>query len=343
MLRRAGFILLAHYLATLTELILCPIAGKRLNLGQTLHDTLLLRQGYDLLPFYVCMIALSPLLLEMLRRGLWWIVSAASVAAFVAGSSNPWLMGFPLQHDFFPLLWQLIFVAGMLAGSQLTNYDRLSVKTKSQVALVVGLLSILLTLAARLEAGGVVLPAHLTFLKVPLSVGEAMRYVAIILTILIGSDLLWNRIDGSAISRFVNRLGRRSLGMAMIHVWVVIGALRLADAVQPAAPWAMALMAATVGALGLIARSLDALAEFWRGWQPRWPRLEYVAVPTLAVVVFVILAVANPPDPARATVQFEQVAVASPRVATYSRTQPMRSIQIARRATAGGITRSKAS
>src|SRR5450432_2862161 len=102
LLRRSGFVLAVHYLSEFYYLLLCPVRGEHLNLYQSLRDIILLRQGYDLLPFYVMMLAVAPLLLELMRRGLWWIIAAASIASFALASENPWAFAMQIHRHFFP-------------------------------------------------------------------------------------------------------------------------------------------------------------------------------------------------------------------------------------------------
>jgi len=61
----------------------------------------------------------------------------------------------------------------------------------------------------------------LTFNKCPLSWGEAMRYIALILTIITLTDLAWQWISQRSFTSFFTRLGRRSLAVYVAHVWVV--------------------------------------------------------------------------------------------------------------------------
>ena len=61
----------------------------------------------------------------------------------------------------------------------------------------------------------------LTFSKVPLSFAEVLRYFAIILTIILWTDLAWRRLGNSRWSHAIATMGRRSLAVYVGHVWVV--------------------------------------------------------------------------------------------------------------------------
>jgi peptidoglycan/LPS O-acetylase OafA/YrhL len=59
------------------------------------------------------------------------------------------------------------------------------------------------------------------FTKVPLSTAEALRYLTIIMGIITVTDVLWPFIGDSAPSAFVQTLGRKSLPVYAVHLWVV--------------------------------------------------------------------------------------------------------------------------
>lgn len=294
-LRRAGFILAVHYLAELSFMLLCPLRGERVDGWQTLCDIALLRQGYDLLPFYVLMVALCPVFLELIRRGLWWVLAASSAAVFALGSRNPWALALPIQQHFFPLLWQLIFVAGLLAGTLMPRYDRLGRWGKIGVAAGAWTAMALLLFVARCERTGTALLPWLTFQKVPLSLGEAMRYLAMTLAVITTTDVLWRWIEPTAVRRFINALGRRSLGMAVLHIWIVGWIVKLSLMLPPVTLLVVLFMAAAVALLWLIARTLDVAARAWSRWYPSAPRMEYAAVPAAMALVVVALVAINPP------------------------------------------------
>ena len=131
--RRAFYILLMHYAATLGFYLLEPFKSVQHQFPpviDVLAGVLLLRRGYgtDLLPFYVIMLLVTPALVLMIRARLGALVLAGSAAVFwwASRGHNYEHFPLPLQEDFFVLLWQLMFAFGMVAGAWLPRYDRLS-------------------------------------------------------------------------------------------------------------------------------------------------------------------------------------------------------------------------
>jgi hypothetical protein len=223
LLRRALYILAIHYTATLGFMIFAMLRGEPLPPVTVLAtDILLLREGYDLLPFYVVMIALSPLFLELIRRGRAAGLAIASLGVFLWGRDHHYVESIPIQQTFFVVLWQAVFVMGLLAGAAFPMYDALQQRTKIAMAGVATAATLVLTAMAYGWHFGV-LPKFdaLWFVKVPLSGGEMLRYLAFIIAIITVTDILWRFIRGSRLETFVGQLGRRSLAMYVAHVFVV--------------------------------------------------------------------------------------------------------------------------
>jgi hypothetical protein len=226
LIRRAGWILLIHYLASITFYWLDASLG-RMNPVSAFEPELWLiltfRAGGDLLPFYVVMIALSPLMLEMLRRKLNWLLAVISLGLFITGQWYPNFGSIPLpEQRFHVILWQCIFVAGLLCGSALPKYDALAQRTKLLIgtACAVGFVLIFWS-DYGLGFGLPKLNLGLTFHKIPLSDGEVFRYFTLIGVILVFTDLIWLRIRDSSPVAFVRQLGRKSLAVYVAHVWIV--------------------------------------------------------------------------------------------------------------------------
>lgn len=229
LLRRSGYILLAHYFANISLLLLDAQLGRlddATPVGLTIWKILTLRAGGDLLLFYVVMVGIAPLLLELLRRGLWWVLVLVSGGLFVIGQFHPDLVTFPLPADelkFHLVLWQAIFVCGLLFGAILPKFDKLTWAARLGVwcAAVCGFAVLFgANYGESLGLPHVLLP--ISFRKIPLSAGEFMRYISLILVIVVGTDLVWSFIrDGRAVS-FVRQLGRKSLAVYVAHLWVVV-------------------------------------------------------------------------------------------------------------------------
>lgn len=256
--RRAGVILAVHYVAEIGYLAMYPLFATESvpNLKGQIWAILTLRAGYDLLPFYVVVVAASPVMLDLLRRGLWGVLAAASVALFTYGQwGNPWALAFPNQQAFLPVLWQALFVAGMLAGAALPRYDALARRTKVRLAAAAVAAHAVVFVAAYGPDFGAYLWLPMAFDKVPLTTGEALRYLTITLAILLVTDLLWRPgIDGSRFAAFAERLGRNSLPVFVFHVWVVQLLVRAANGLD-------------VGGGGRLAMGAAGLAAMWAfGW-----------------------------------------------------------------------------
>jgi hypothetical protein len=233
--RRSFYILLVNYLCAMVLImmeILRGLRGNFVNPMVLLRDIFLLREGGDLLPFYVMMIAISPFLLEAVRRRQGWLwVFVGSIALFIWGLWHPWALA-PAQHlNFPPVLWQVIFVTGLLLGFAWPNYNALTAKWKIAMASVAWLVaSVLFVMEYSYQWGMPELSFNVAFTKVPLSTPEALRYLSIILGIIITTDLLWPMIGETSASAFVQTLGRKSLPVYVLHLWVVeiLGALAVA-------------------------------------------------------------------------------------------------------------------
>jgi hypothetical protein len=233
--RRSLYILLVNYLCAMVLImmeILRGLRGNFVNPMTLLRDIFLLREGGDLLPFYVMMIAISPFLLEAVRRRSGWLwLLLGSIALFIWGLWHPWALA-PAQHlTFPPVLWQVIFVTGLLLGFAWPRYNALTGKWKIGMAVVAWLVAAaLFVMEYSYQWGMPGLSFNVPFTKVPLSTAEALRYLSIILGIIITTDLFWPMIGDSSASAFVQTLGRKSLPVYVLHLWVVeiLGALAVA-------------------------------------------------------------------------------------------------------------------
>jgi hypothetical protein len=273
--RRAAFIFGLHVLITLFEnLILGPLRGDPFpSVGHTFRDIVLFREGYDLLPFYVFMLALSPLVMELMRRGLTWAVVLASAVLFVWTHHNEnyaWV-SFQITNTFFFGLWQVIFLTGLIAGSKLRAYDALPIRAKLLVTGGFWLASAVIFFVAfghhfglqQYGLGQKVMDARplspLTFWKTPLTVGELLRYVMLVGAIVTTTDLLWRWIDGGRIAAVVNRMGQRSLAIYIAQGYLIYHIDRAYDRIG--GPWGVQFlwMAYAVALMWSIAWLLDVL------------------------------------------------------------------------------------
>ncbi|CAN5555957.1 hypothetical protein BH10PLA1_BH10PLA1_19420 [soil metagenome] len=225
LIRRAAYIFWIHVAVTTGQLVLIPLRGETLPpLIKTFWDILMFREGYDLLPFYIIMLALTPLVLEVVCRRRDWILPILSFGLFAWGHHNDEYKAhsFQITGTFFFMLWQLPFLIGLLAGAKLRKYDALPMAAKVASAVIFWGLSVLFFFGAYAAHFGIAFEIpYLTFWKNPLTFGEVLRYTALVGAIITTTNLAWRWIGGTAMSGFVGRLGRRSLAMYITQIFLV--------------------------------------------------------------------------------------------------------------------------
>jgi len=262
LLRRSLYILCVHYAATLSFVALDLIRGMRADvpaLLPLLRDILLLREGGDLLPLYVMLVAASPAMLELLRRRFGWIIAAISSALlFTWGQRHPYAIPLPMNQSFPVVLWQLMFIAGLLFGAVLPHYTTLPRRVKIALAAAAYLMSLLLWAGDfRSDLGWEYPRLPFAFIKTPLSGGEALRYFGLIFAIIFSTDLVWHRIRDSRVVALAASVGRRSLAVYVAHVWIV-GLLAMIVWYTPfAGAWQMLLAVPAIASLWVVAKVLD--------------------------------------------------------------------------------------
>jgi hypothetical protein len=249
--RRATFIFAIHLLVTFVELlILGPLHGGHTPpLSQAVRDILLLREGYDLLPFYVIMVGLSPLVLELMRRRRAWPLLFVSAGWFVwtHWKHHYAQFAFPITSTFYVGFWQVLFLAGIFAGSRLKRYDALPARSKLAISGGFWVVSAVIFFAAyghhfglqKYGLGQHVMDERplspLTFWKTPLTTGELLRYFFLVGAIVTTTDLLWRWIRDSRLAAVVNRMGRRSLAIYITQGYFVIQVDKASDRIG--GPW----------------------------------------------------------------------------------------------------------
>jgi len=232
--RRAAYIFWIHVAVTTGQLILLPMRGEAMPpLLPTIRDILMFREGYDLLPFYIIMLSLTPLVLEIVRRRRDWVLPIVSFGLFAFGHYHDQYKAHSLAitHTFFIMLWQLPFLLGLFAGAKLRQYDGWSTRAKVASAVAFCGLSVLFFFGAYGSHFGIAFQIpFLTFWKNPLTFGELLRYTALVGAILSVTNLAWRWLGGSAVSAFVGRLGRRSLSLYIVQIFLVGQIDKLNDA-----------------------------------------------------------------------------------------------------------------
>lgn len=263
--KRSAVILGVHYVAEIGFLLMWPMFGGVAfrPLWAPIWQILTFRHGYDLLPFYVVMVALAPGMLELMRRRRWWVMALGSLAVFyVSHHYRSWTVRLPIQQAFFPSLWQVIFVAGMLGGLALPQYDRLSRRAKAGVFATAVAAHVVLFVAYYGPNFGWRLYLPMAFQKVPLTTGEVLRYLTLIAALMGGTDLLWKRVLADGVgAKFCELLGRNSLAIYVFHVWAVQVLIRVAAWARPSTGGRIALAVAGVLMLWVFARLLESRGD----------------------------------------------------------------------------------
>ena len=261
--RRSLYILGIQYINALAQMLLAELEGNGgtyYSIWHVLRNVLLMREGGDLLPFYIVMIALSPLLLELMRRrGGPIVLACLSFCGFAYGMRHPWAFSLAMHQNFPPILWQAVFICGLLFANSFRKYDALRLTWKMAVAAAAWTVFGLLFVSEYSSDFGLPhLNLRLSFAKVPLSDGEALRYLSMIVGIVVTTDMLWKRfLVSSPFAEFVQTLGRKSLAVYVCHLWVVEGTALLATYWWWMGSWQIILGIAAVLLLWLFALVLD--------------------------------------------------------------------------------------
>jgi hypothetical protein len=212
----------------------------------------------DVLPLYVAMLAVTPLLLWMLRRGLWLMVAAASVVLFAFGLRDPDALSPAASVEFPFLLWQAFFVAGLLFSLVVPRLDRGAAawRRATFAAWTAFAAMTLLAYGPRLELFPA--PTFVRFAKVPLTTGELLRYLAATLVVVTTSATAWHRLRSMPAAAAVVTLGRRSLAVYGGHVFVQMAAVGLVAPLWWIGSTQSLVVVPVLAALWLCARGIDA-------------------------------------------------------------------------------------
>ena len=261
--RRATILLCAHYIATFLHILFdqwLGYADATATPFAVVRDVILMRQGDDLLPFYVILTTITPLLLALLRRrdGFLW-VAGISMVIFRIGILHPnWLL-LSANPRFPILLWQMIFIAGLLSGAGFKRYDVLSKKVKAAIMLVAWTaFAVLFFSDYGPDFGWPKLNLGVIFNNRPLSLGEALRYLSSTIGLLTSIDLLWPWVGHNFVAAFLATLGRRSLFVYVSHLFVVTFAGWLCDQVfYSAGAWQSLMLIPAAAILWMVATSSE--------------------------------------------------------------------------------------
>jgi hypothetical protein len=215
-------------------------------------DLLLLRMGpwpLIVLGVFIALSVIAPLLLWLLRRRLWWLVVALSLAGFAVSAALPGVARLPTQFDaVYPLLaWQLPFVLGLVVGFHRDVLSRFSRRRGAGAVLLI----VVLVWAAVLGSAATVLPGAAPWLGVGPGGLSALRLLDSAALLGVGFAVLtwaWRPL-ARALSPVWLPFGQASLGVFCAQVFVLI-AFASVPALATDDP-AVRLIAAAAGVLAL--------------------------------------------------------------------------------------------
>lgn len=273
LLKRAGLVLLVHYFSTFLALLIIPVNGWPMHdVPKMLRDVLYFYSGYDLLLFYVFMLLVSPIVIETVRRFGAVPMLLISLAVFFVKYQSPYLRLWSIECDFPLLRWQLVFIVGILFGSQIKRFDAMSPQVKWRLFAAASAIGLAIASVSVLEREhGLVLSPYLTVQKMPLTITEALRYVALTVALAVLVDRAWPRIAQTRTQRVLSTLGVQSLMLWVAHVPIV------ANLIQ--AQWLLALLVGTA-LLWIVASVGTWLGRQWNESLTRLPKLGY-AMPVM--------------------------------------------------------------
>ena len=264
---RAFKLLIVQYVSTTALMWFNVPTGSRAAFSHPLRfvtDLLRCRTGNDLLMLYVGMLAVTPLLLELLRHRLWPLVAFGSALLFAYGTRHPWRVAFVHRGEFPVLLWQAVFVSGLLFTYALKAFDLACRNTR---LIVIGCLTIAFLIifqSANAVELGLGRPwLRLTIWKIPLTFGEYLRYTVTTLLLMLGTNAFWGRLKNGRLTAFIRLLGRNSLFVYVAHLYVQEVVSRLADRTWDIGPWQAVYGLAMIALLGIMAY----LVERYDSWK----------------------------------------------------------------------------
>jgi hypothetical protein len=277
---RARQIYLIH-LAVVLPVVLAAwvFAGRLTPLANHFHDflvhpwgslaliPLLLHQPplFDILPLYIILLSVTPLLLALARRRGWGIVLAVSALGWIAAQfkldtrfiSNPSGL-LPLRLGAFDLLaWQLVWVGGLALGESALRRPVLSGKWRFGLAVI----SVPIVLAGLLARHGYLSfnPDYFLWMDKwtlgPLRLLNFAGWAALLLA--------WNPRVPACLLAPPALLGRHSLAVFAFHLPLVVAASTIVQLVPLSNAWQIGVSLSVIAALFLWAT--------WLEYTPRRP------------------------------------------------------------------------
>ncbi len=269
------------HLAVILPVVLAAwvFAGRIAPLANHFHDflvhpwgslaliPLLLHQPplFDILPLYIILLSVTPLLLALARRRGWGIVLAVSACGWIAAqfkldtrfiSNSSGLL--PLRWGSFHLLaWQLVWVGGLALGETTSRRPVLSGKWRFGLTAI----SVPIAVAGFLARHGILSLNPDYFLWIdkwtlgPLRLLNFASWVALLLA--------WNPRVPARLLAPVALLGRHSLAVFAFHLPLVVAASTVVQLVPLSNVWQIGVSLSVIAALFLWA--------MWLEYTPRPP------------------------------------------------------------------------
>ncbi len=264
---RAGRLLIVQYITTTLLMLMDVPTGGRAAFAHPMRfvtDLLRCRTGNDLLMLYVGMLAVTPLLLELLRRHLWPVIAMASILLFGCGTRHPWRLEFVHHGEFPVLLWQAVFVSGLLFTYGLRAFDRANHRYRVLVIGYLGVAFAIIFQSANAGELGMQHPwLHLRFWKIPLTFGEYLRYTVTTLLLMLVTNAFWGHLKNARLTAFIRLLGRNSLFVYVSHLYLQEVVASLAYRTWAIGPWQLTYAIAMIALLGAMAFAMERFAV-WR-------------------------------------------------------------------------------
>lgn len=234
MIRRALEILFVHYLLVISiEFSLRSINGNKFKtmtevLTYISNVVLWQEQPYilDILPIFVTMFAVTPVLLELYNKRLEVVILVGSSLVFVIGIIWPYVISVKHTVAFPAIQWQIYFVIGIVLG---IRYDRViemsqrNLRTCAYVAM--GSFIILVFFRHGVKVAPDWVKIFVSFVKYdikkfPISFWGFMYSLSLLATIWTSTLIYFQKVEKPYIFRvFITTLGRNSLLAFSLHVY----------------------------------------------------------------------------------------------------------------------------
>jgi hypothetical protein len=197
-------------------------------------DAILIRHPkgmVDILPMFIGFFAIAPAMLWLLSRGKpgAGVLILLSAAAFFLGQRNPQIIS-PWGPTTFPvILWQSFFVAGVFFGRWHKPVAE-SFHGQRPGAWIPATLSVFVFAAlAAMRFGFAGHSLENLFCKFPLSAMWFCYEIALILTVFWATAQLYRNVCQTLPYRWTAMIGRHSLNLFLLHIYLVNAALPIAQ------------------------------------------------------------------------------------------------------------------